>query len=447
MRSRQSTTGQWRGVVLSGENPVTNVMIENTTVKLSVSAGDQLEGDPGNLWEERVGPRMEASMTLSALLVCVDEAAAEVLRRVLEELNIRVEACPDFARAAIRLAQERFDVVIVDGKSNAEVVALLRDSRSTRQKDTTLAVAVVAGQENIRELFSLGVNFVLYKPVAYDRALSSLRAAREVMRKDKRKNVRATVHAQATADYANVEQEKATLVDLAEDGMCVRFGKKLPPVSKVYFQFTLPGQKSNIRLSGQVVWQDWSGRAGFQFMDVPKASRRLLTEYLAANVANDARRQPFQNVTVEMEEPLQLATMSVGEQTHGKPVTNQPSHYSGSQAGPLASSDADNRRTQSRYACRLGAEVYRTGIAVPHHCCLTDLSSGGCYLEGAMSFPQGASVEIVVRTYELKLQVRGTVQASHPGYGLGVAFELKTRDEQANVKKLTDFVASTTQPS
>jgi hypothetical protein len=84
---------------------------------------------------------------------------------------------------------------------------------------------------------------------------------------------------------------------------------------------------------------------------------------------------------------------------------------------------------------------------VPHHCCLTDLSSGGCYLEGAMSFPQGSSVEIVVRTYEMKLQVRGTVQASHPGYGLGVAFELKTRDEQSNVKKLTDFVASTTEPS
>jgi len=30
---------------------------------------------------------------------------------------------------------------------------------------------------------------------------------------------------------------------------------------------------------------------------------------------------------------------------------------------------------------------------------------------------------------------------------LGVAFELKTRDEQSNVKKLTDFVASTTEPS
>ncbi len=386
-------------------------------------------------------------MTLSALLVCVDEAAAQVLRRVLEELSIRVELCPDFARAAIRLAQERFDVVIVDGKSTTEVVALLRESRSTRLKDTTLAVAVVAGQESIRELFSLGVNFVLYKPIAYDRALSSLRAAREVMGREKRKNARATVHAQATADYADVEQEKATLVDLAQDGMSVRFGKKLPPVSKVYFQFTLPGQKSNIRLSAQVVWQEWSGRAGFQFVDVPKTSRRLLTEYLSVNVPTSANRHSFSNVTVEMEEPLQLATISVAEQTHGKPVTKHSSHYSDAQAPVLGSSDADNRRTQARYACRLGAEVYRTGIPVPHHCCLTDLSPGGCYLEGAMSFPQGSSVEIVVRTYELKLQVRGTVQASHPGYGIGVAFELKTRDEQANVKKLTDFVASTTEPS
>ena len=386
-------------------------------------------------------------MTLSALLVCVDEAPAQVLRRVLEELSIRVEPCPDFVRAAIRLAQERFDLVIVDGKSNADVIALLRDTHTSRLKDTTLAVAVVAWQESIRELFSMGVNFVLYKPIAYERALSSLRAACEVMRKEKRKNARATVHAHATADYANIEQEKATLVDLAQDGMCVRFGKRLPPVSKVYFQFTLPGQRSNIRLSGQVVWQDWSGLAGLQFMDVPKASRRLLTDYLSANVPNDAGRQQLPNVTVEMEEPLQLAMVSVAEQTHGKPTTQKSSQYSDAQASPLGSSDADNRRTQARYACRLGAEVYRTGFAVPHHCCLTDLSSGGCYLEGAMSFPQGSSVEIVVRTYQMKLQVRGTVQASHPGFGLGVAFELKTRDEQANVKKLTDFVASTTEPS
>lgn len=384
-------------------------------------------------------------MTLSALLVCVDETAAQVLRRVLEELSIRVESCPDFARAAIRLAQERFDLVIVDGGSNAEVISMLRDTRLSRMNDATLAVAVVDGQESIREMFSLGVNFVLYKPVAYDRALSSLRAARAVMRKEKRKNARTAVHAHATADYANVEQEKATLVDLAQDGMQVRFGKKLPPVSKVYFQFKLPEQTSNVRLSGQVVWQDWNGRAGFQFVDVPKASRRLLTDFLAAHVPKDSRPQ-FSDVTVEMEEPLQLATVSVAEQTHGH-LSSSGTAYQAQESESAGHAVADNRRSQARYACRLGAEVYLTGTSVPHHCCLTDLSSGGCYLELPLSFPQGSSVEIVVRTHEMKLRVRGSVQASHPGYGVGVAFELKTRDEQSNVKRLIDFVAATTEPS
>ena len=344
---------------------------------------------------------------------------------------------------AIRLAQERFDVMIVDGESSKEVIALLRETQLSRRNDGTLAVTVVAvgGQESIREMFSLGVNFVLYKPVAYDRALSSLRAARAVMRKEKRKNARAAVHTQATIDYANVEQERATLIDLAQDGMSVQFGKKVPPTSKVYFQFKLPGQVLGIRLSGQVVWQDWGGRAGIQFVDVPKTSRRQLTDFLAVNVPSE-RQQQFPDVTVEMEEPRQLATMSVAEQTHGsrRPESQRPATLDGGQSDP-------DHRKQIRYACRLGAEVYRAGVSIPHHCCLTDLSFGGCYLEVSARFPEGATVEILVRTYEMKLQVRGTVQASHPGYGIGVAFDLKTRDEQANVKKLTDFVASTTAPS
>jgi len=394
-------------------------------------------------------------MTLTALLVCVDEAAAQVLRRVLEELCIRVESCPDFGRAALRLAQDRFDAVIVDGESNQEVITLLRDTRLSRMNDATLAIALVSGQESIREMFSLGVNFVLYKPVAHDRAMSSLRAARAVMRKEKRKNARATVHAHATVDYADVLQEKATLVDVAQDGMSVRFGKKLPPVGKVYFQFQLPGQSSSVRLSGQLIWQDWNGRAGIQYVDVPKASRRMLTEFLSANLTTEWQHERVSDVTVEMEEPLLVGTVAMisEQETHRSEKPSQPTTASREKASVAPSDpatghpDPDNRRAQKRYACRLGAEVYRTGTSVPNHCCLTDLSSGGCYLEVPLPFPTGSSVEILVRTYEMKLRLRGQVLASHPGYGMGVAFELKTKEERENVNKLTDFVAARTEPS
>ena len=389
----------------------------------------------------------------------MDEAAAQVLRGVCEELSIGVESCPDFARASIRLAQDRFDLVIVDGQSNADVIALLRDTRMSRTNDATLAVAVVAGQENIREMFSLGVNFVLYKPVAEDRALSTLRAARAVMRKEKRKRGRAPVHTHATVDYADVQQEKATLINLAEDGMSVQFGKKLPPTSKVYFQFRLPGQSASVRLSGQVIWQDWKGRAGVSFVDVPKTSRRLVMDFLDATLPREAQPEQLPDVTVEMEESMQqLATVSVAEQTHGSHSSEShgPEKHGAEkhnrEAGAAASvseskPDADNRRNQSRYACRLGAEVYYTGKSVPNRCCLTDLSSGGCYLELTLPFPPGSMVEILVRTHDLKLRLRGSVQASHPGFGMGVSFELKTKEERESVKKLTDFVSTTTEPS
>jgi CheY-like chemotaxis protein len=399
-------------------------------------------------------------MTLTALLVCVDKAAAEVLLQVLQELGIAVESCPDFTRAAIRLAQQRFDLLIVDGESNADVMSLLRETRLSRMNDSTLAVAVVSGQESIREMFSLGVNFVVYKPVAYDRALSSLRAARAVMRKEKRKSARAAVHAHATVDYANVQQEKATLIDLAQDGMSMLFGKKLPPTSKVYFQFKLPGQASAIRLSGQVVWQDWNGRGGVQFIDVPKTSRKLLNDFLSANLPTEVslggdsgKERPV--VTMDVDE-TQLATVSVAEQTHGDARAEAKEQGGAAPAGTeptseidinVLSSVTDNRRAQLRYACRLGAEVYRTGTSVPIRCCLTDLSSGGCYLEFSQALATGSSAEIVVRTYDMKLHLRGIVQGTHPGYGMGIAFELKTKEQRENVKKLLDFVASTTAPS
>jgi len=382
-------------------------------------------------------------MNLSSLLVCADEVSVQVLNGVLKELGIRVELCPDAVRAAVRLAQERFDLIILDCDRQADVTSLLQETRSSRLNDTTLAVAVVAGQENIREIFSLGVNFVLYKPVSYERALSSLRAAQSVLYRDKRRKARAAVHTQATIDYAGVERATATLVDLAEDGMAVNFGKKLPPTCKVYFQFQLPGQTANVRLSGQVVWQDWNGRAGIQFVDVPQTSRRILREWLQMNLS-DAPRPQLPSPEVKVEQSIRPDEDGVLTTSRGK---KQDLKGSDGQAAARLRDEPSNRRGQIRYACRLGAEVYQTGSPVRHYCHLSDLSPGGCYLEMPLAFAAGLTVEIVVRTHEMKLRLSGEVKASHPSYGMGVLFHLNTKDERHGVQQLIDFVAAATKSS
>ncbi|MFZ1165888.1 MAG: PilZ domain-containing protein [Candidatus Sulfotelmatobacter sp.] len=385
-------------------------------------------------------PRMHEGMTLSSLLVCADKASVEVLRQVLEELGIHVELCTDNVRAAVRLAQERYDLIILDCETQAGVVALLHESRSSRLNDATLTVVVVAGQESIREMFSLGVNFVLYKPVSHERVLSTLRAAQTVLYRDKRRKARAAVHTHATIDYAGEERAKATLVNLAEDGMGVNFGKKLPPTCKVYFQFQLPGQMKNVRLSGQVVWQDWNGRAGIQFMDVPQASRRVLQEWLKVNVAEAPKQEPSAEAAETSVRPDEDS--AAAEQQ----VERQEAQGRDGEAGARLRAKPDNRR-QTRYACRLGAEVYQRGSSVRNYCHLSDLSPGGCYLEMPLAFPAGTLIEVTVRTQDMKLRLSGVVKASHPGYGMGISFKLNTKDERHGVQQLIDFAATMTESS
>jgi CheY-like chemotaxis protein len=382
-------------------------------------------------------------MNLTSLLVCADEAAVQVLRRVLEELGIQVELCPDAVRAAVRLAQERFDLIVLDCEKPSDVMSLLQESRSSRVNETSLAVVVVAAQESIRDMFALGVNFVLYKPVSEERALSTLKAAQAVLYRDKRGKARATVHTHATIDYAGGEQARATLVDLAEDGMAVSFGKRLPPTCKVYFQFQLPGQTATVRLSGQVMWQDWNGRAGIQFVDVPKTSRRILTEWLQAKLA-DAPKQALASEAVEVEhsiKPSESAVEADRQQAVQDSAEKQEAQGRNREAVSRLRAEPGNRRGQTRYACRLGAEVYQRGSSVRNYCHLSDLSPGGCYLEMPLAFPAGTPVEITVRTHDMKLRLSGEVKASHPGYGMGVSFKLNTKDERHGVQQLIDFVA------
>lgn len=409
-------------------------------------------------------------MTLTSLLVCADEASMKVLRHVLDELNIEVELCADPVRAGVRLAQDRFDLLILDCAHSSDVTTLLKECHTSRASGATLAVVVVGGQEKIREMFSLGVNFVLYKPVSEDRAVSTLRAAQAVLYRDKRRKARAAVHTQATIDYAGVEQAKATLVDLAEDGMAVNFGQKLPPTSKVYFQFRLPGHTATVRLSGLVVWQDWNGRAGVHFVDVPTSSRRLLQEWLQKSLADTPKRelasaqvdvqhstQPSKEMVAagrQQQKPQFDRPDSVPEsvqenvQENQKPrIRDHEAKVRDKEAGLRLRAEPGNRRGQTRYACRLGAEVYQQGSSVRNYCHLSDLSPGGCYLEMPLAFQAGTPVEITVRTTDMKLRLSGEVKASHPGYGMGVSFKLNTRDERHGVQQLIDFVAATADTS
>ena len=235
------------------------------------------------------------------------------------------------------------------------------------------------------------------------------------MAREKRGKLRVSLHAPASITYANAENVAATLLDLSEDGLAIQSERRLPPRCKVYFQFNLPGDKSSVRLSGDVVWQDSSGRVGIRFVDVPQTSRRTMNEWIKGSLARLAEAEQNAPKKEQPPPPEAVATRF---------------------AGLGLSAASSNRRVQARRACRLSADVFRLGEGVPNRCTLSDVSTGGCYVETPSPFPSRTVLDIVVRTQDMKLRVRGTVQVVHPGFGMGVQFSLNTADEREQVKQL-----------
>lgn len=355
-------------------------------------------------------------MALTSLVVCGDASAVQVLSRVLQDLSMRVELCSDLPAAASRLDEKRFDVLLVDCEDQAGATNLISHASTRNSKERTgkpiLIIAIANGDDDVKAIFAKGANFVLYKPVSAERAAESLRAARGLMPNDRRRKPRVPAGAPAKIAYANVEEATANVMNLSEDGISIRAEQQVPPRCKIYFEFTLPEQVSVVRLAGDVVWQDYSGRVGLRFDRVPKASRDILDRWLRDNLHRREESKPVPTAFTADTRPLGgLGLLSVS---------------------------APDRRGESRHACRLGADVYVLGSSTPQHCSLSDISSGGCYVETTEPLPPGTAIEIVVRTEDVKLRVQGTVLVKHPAFGMGVEFVLTTEEQREQVKQLAE---------
>jgi CheY-like chemotaxis protein len=361
-------------------------------------------------------------MTFTSLLVCAEPQAVQVLRRILEGMDMRVEHCQTLAEAAARLAEERFNVLLLDCEDELSACELISSVQENSARGSTLVIAIVDEHNRVRDIFEKGANFVLYKPISPERAGSSLRAARGLMRVERRRKRRIPAAAEASISFAATENIPAPVLNLSENGVAIHSEKKLPPPCKVYFQFTLPGQVSLVRLSGEVMWQDARGRVGLRFDHVPQTSRRLLDEWIRSNLSRYA-------ASTEV-----IPASAVPHGTEARFETEEVVEVLSLSSAPA--DGAPERRIENRQVCRIGVEVYRIGDKTPQRCSLTDLSTGGCYVESTFPLNAGTPVEIVVHTENLKSKLCGHVQSSHPGFGMGVKFDLRTAEEREVLRRL-----------
>ena len=364
-------------------------------------------------------------MDLHALVVCPDQDSANLLTLILSESGMVAEHTPSVSHGVELLDRQRFDVIILDYRADQSSEEFLTRLRRSAKNRASMLIAIVDGEFNARPVFGLGANFVLYRPLSPERTRISLRAARGLMRRERRRSPRTPVSSTANIAYPGAPELNALLTDLSDGGTALQTANRIPPACKVYFEFALPGQKQVVRLSGEVAWQDASGRTGIRFLDVPQSSRRLMQTWMQQNNANPATGLPAQPPASKSAATKSWAPVS-RESCEPRPESQDASLVS----------NAGNRRGEQRFACKLGAEVYRLGSGVPNRCTLSDISEGGCYVEMPSPLTGQSGVEILVRTADTKFRIRGQVLATHPGFGMGVRFMFRDSAEREEILRL-----------
>lgn len=366
-------------------------------------------------------------MSLLALIVSPDNRSVSLFQEVLRELHVETETCDTTAKADLLLRTRFVDAVLLDGDMR-DVPKLIDTLAQRKVGDQPRIIAFLNAKADSEQAFQIGAHFVLYKPISKDRALVSLEYAFRSAGKDRRGQDRQPVHLATKVSCGAVEATPVTLLDLSPTGTALLAQKRLPPDSKLYFEFQAPGQTAIVRMAGNLVWQDLQGRAGIRFSSVPTASRKVLENWLQSQEPAAPEPTVEQQIEVERFERLDLYP----HPALGPHVFRQE----------LPTPEREERRKGSRYRYGAGVKVAKQYSQIPNWCNIADISEDGCYIEMSRPFPWGTHLELELRTQEIRLKLKGTVRSSHPGTGMGLQFSFENEEQQRQLLEIVRFLAA-----
>jgi c-di-GMP-binding flagellar brake protein YcgR len=231
-------------------------------------------------------------MSLKSLVLCSEEKIVRVLRRVLGDLEIGVELCADADSALRKLTRQRFEAIIVDVTDDG-ASDVLRSARNAPCNKQAVAVAIVEPIIGLKAVFNIGAHFVLYKPVSSERAKSSFRAARALMKSERRRNARVAVQIPVVLRSPEAGGNmKVTTIDLSEGGMAVSMPNRRRPTGRWQIAFSLPGTEDSLELNAEFAWEGSSAQAGLRFQQISPEATHKLREWLKQNSPDEEQDDP-----------------------------------------------------------------------------------------------------------------------------------------------------------
>jgi CheY-like chemotaxis protein len=222
-------------------------------------------------------------MALSALLLSRDTLLIATLRRLLEDIAVRVEVCASTSIVKEMLRRQKFEALLLDIDDVDGARNLLTEVRATPLNKNSILFAITHRHTNFRAAFDQGANFVFEKPIAIERAVRSLRAAHPLMLRERRRTFRHAIDTAVFIKLSGGREVRARGVDLSEGGAAIHLPAPPPLGTDVQFRFQVPESDLSLEGRGVIAWVT-DDRVGLQFTSLRKELQLDLANWLSAQL-------------------------------------------------------------------------------------------------------------------------------------------------------------------
>jgi CheY-like chemotaxis protein len=257
---------------------------------------------------------MHEQVKLDGLLFSTDTQVIGVMGQILTSFSIETEVHSELKAALDAVTHRRLDAVLVDW-DGADPTRIVRDTRKSSPNSNSTIVAMVDRDSETHALL-VGANFMIHKPVDLDHARRCMRAAYGTMLQQRRRSARVSVEIPVSARVSDLGTFEARISDMSVSGVALHFREPLPLNREVSMVVKLPGSESLIRVTGNIVNFNATGRAGIRFSFVPDEDLNLLEKWLAAELA----KLEYAELPAEARKPLIQA--AVQQLPDGDPGAN-----------------------------------------------------------------------------------------------------------------------------
>ncbi len=222
-------------------------------------------------------------MNVQALLISSDDAAADMLGKVLPGFGIAVDRSSDLETTLARIQQQKFEALILDFDDPESAEKVLQEAQ--KLGTAPLSIALVGDTGKVRQILNGGAHFVLYKPLTEEAAKAGLRPAAALLSRERRRAFRVPVQAPVEILTPQGRAIEGILLDLSETGMDVLTAECQTSGALLQYKFQLPDGSVEIQGQGQVAWANANGQTGVHFIDIPEEPWAKMKTWLKAAAA------------------------------------------------------------------------------------------------------------------------------------------------------------------